>query len=321
MTLVVLLPRFNLCAPFCRDAYCGVYDVFGVLVKMHVAVFCKWQPTRRDFSLFLLSSCSTLIFRVSSLVIVGSMDDVDEYERWINAKPAKTLPTFKKISHSEAKDTKLHVTDASSAFTVPRRCTVQWCKNTIPEDSPLKSCSRCRAKQAEGRKRRKEREREQLLAETGEDGEKMLGVEEQPRKKQKTQKNAKNARVRKYGPEMRLDAAIAAYVRARRAEEGAACTLGKRKLTQEDALHRRYEYQSSTQLYDALGEVVKNYYKTCQQLAEQGQTHGAPLIEFKGAYSIIADPSIENKKRVRLESSVISKIVQLPHRCALTLQT
>ncbi|PCH36244.1 hypothetical protein WOLCODRAFT_82054 [Wolfiporia cocos MD-104 SS10] len=71
-------------------------------------------------------------------------------------------------------------------------------------------------------------------------------------------------------------------------------------------------YQTGEDLYSALSSALQSFYDSC---ASQQQQQRLPYVRFRGMYSIVADPSVPQRKRVTLVSTELRKFVKYPHSC------
>ena len=70
------------------------------------------------------------------------------------------------------------------------------------------------------------------------------------------------------------------------------------------------EFQTRSELHDALLGMLKDYYKATRNSKTPTQ-----YVAFYGSYSIVADPDVSTAKQTMLVSQDLRKIVKLPHRC------
>lgn len=117
-----------------------------------------------------------------------------------------------------------------------------------------------------------------------------------------------------HGPDVPIEDKIRAYVKARRAQEGAELMLGKRQVRRMNSVFMDIwtpaeclEFQTSTALYGALAAEVKKYHKNHAITSSR--------ITFRGCYSIVMDPNVPHSRRVDGEATLVRKIGKLPHGC------
>ncbi|KAF7796364.1 hypothetical protein EIP86_007541 [Pleurotus ostreatoroseus] len=212
---------------------------------------------------------------------------------------------------------------SSSILSTPTYCTS--CKATIPQSSAYKWCFRCREKDRERQKRKKAR---RALVDAVRRGEVMGDISDHsglpPKKKVKkgTERSVQAPKEKfthilplGHGPDVPIGDKVAAYVKARRADEGPSSTLGKRKARQADTFLVDIwtpfgcdEFQNSTELHGALAAKVKEYYKT-----HSARSFAPPRITFQGCYSVVMDPNVPHLRRIELESKLVRKISKMPH--------